>query len=377
MTRSTRLTISTMTLSQKTRALSLALTASLGLAACSQSEQNSDSSVEQKAMNNTAPLVTEPFDELLEDQSVVVYSSRAEHLIKPLFERFTEQTGINVSYITDSEAALIQRLKAEGERTPADAFLTVDAGNLWFATEEAVLQPFESEIIEQNVPANLRADDNSWAALSIRARTVVYSTERVAPEALSTYEDLASEKWQGRLCLRTSKKVYNQSLVASMIATQGEEATEQTVSGWVNNLATAPTSNDNGAMEAVMAGVCDVAIVNTYYFGRLLAENPELPLALFWPNQQDRGVHINVSGIGITRHADSPELATKLIEWLSSEQAQQDFAGLNKEYPVNVNVQPTEEVAAWGGFKQDALNVEQAGRLQRQAVMLMDRVGYK
>ncbi|MFX4227768.1 MAG: extracellular solute-binding protein [Porticoccaceae bacterium] len=312
-----------------------------------------------------------------EGNVVTVYSARAEHLIEPLFDKFTAETGIQVRYITDTEAALIARLQTEQERTPADALLTVDAGNLWHAADVDMLQPLDSEIVEANVPPNLRASDDSWAALSIRARTIAYSTDRVDPAQLSTYEALADDRWQGRLCLRTSDKVYNQSLVASMIASLGEERAEEVVSGWVNNLAVDPMSNDTMTIQAIEAGVCDVAIINTYYFGRLEAENPDIPVALFWPNQDGRGVHINVSGMGITRYAKHPELARQLIEWLSSEEAQRDFAGLNKEYPVNPAVEAVPEVQAWGDFKRDALNVEQLGALQADAIRLMDRAGYR
>lgn len=311
------------------------------------------------------------------DNVVTVYSARAEHLIEPLFDKFTAETGIQVRYITDTEAALIARLQTEQERTPADALLTVDAGNLWHATDVGMLQPLDSDIIETNVPGNLRASDDTWAALSIRARTIAYSTERVDPSELSTYEALADDNWDGRLCLRTSAKVYNQSLVASMIASLGEQRAEEVVSGWVNNLAVDPMSNDTMTIQAVEAGACDVAIVNTYYFGRLEAENPDIPVALFWPNQDGRGVHINVSGMGITRYAKHPELARQLIEWLSSEEAQRDFAGLNREYPVNPAVEAVPEVQAWGDFKRDTLNVEQLGALQADAIRLMDRAGYR
>lgn len=312
-----------------------------------------------------------------EVQTVTVYSSRAEYLIKPLFDRFTEQTGIKVRYTTDGEAALIARLQAEQERTPADVLLTVDAGNLWYASSQGLLQPIESELLSANVPSHLRASDNSWFGLSVRARTLVYSTERVAESELSSYESLADEQWYGRLCLRTSKKVYNQSLVASMISSLGEPQTEAVVQGWVNNLAIDPLSNDNLAMEAVIAGVCDVAVVNTYYFGRLMDEKPEAPLAIFWPNQNDRGVHVNISGIGMTRHAKQPQLAQTLIEWLTSDAAQKDFAGLNKEFPVNPAVSVVPQVAAWGEFKADAMDVELVGQLQTSAIKLMDRAGYR
>jgi len=311
------------------------------------------------------------------DDVVTVYSARAEHLIEPLFDKFTAETGIEVRYITDTEAALIARLQTEQERTPADALLTVDAGNLWHASDAGMLQPIDSEIIQANVPANLRASDDTWAALSIRARTIAYNTDRLDPSELSTYEDLADDRWHGRLCLRTSAKVYNQSLVASMIATLGEQEAEEVVSGWVNNLAVDPMSSDTTTIQAVEAGVCDVAIVNNYYFGRLEAENPDIPVALFWPNQNGRGVHINVSGMGVTRYAKHPELARQLIEWLSAEEAQRDFAGLNKEYPVNPAVEAVPEVQAWGDFKRDALNVEQLGALQADAIRLMDRAGYR
>lgn len=308
---------------------------------------------------------------------VTVYSSRAEYLIKPLFDRFTEETGIPVRYVTDGEAALIARLDAEQERTPADLFLTVDAGNLWYASSKDLLLPVQSAILEQNIPDHLQASDNSWFGLAIRARTLVYSTDRVSPSELSTYEALAGDQWYGRLCLRTSKKVYNQSLVASVIAAGGEEYAEKMVSGWVNNLALDPFSNDDLAMRAVIAGVCDVTLVNTYYYGRLMEETPDAPLGIFWPNQDGRGVHVNISGIGMTRHVKQPALALQLMEWLSSETAQKDFAGLNKEYPVNAAVSPVADVAAWGEFKADLIDVETVGALQVKATKLMDRVGYR
>ncbi|MCG6965899.1 MAG: extracellular solute-binding protein [Chromatiaceae bacterium] len=310
-------------------------------------------------------------------EEVVVYSARNEHLIKPLFDRYTSETGVEIRYITDQEGPLLQRLKAEGQRTPADMLITVDAGNLWHAAETGVLAEIRSAVLEANVPANLRDPQGRWFGLSERARTIVYSTERVKPADLSSYEDLADRKWKGRLCLRTSKKVYNQSLVATLIARHGEDKAEQIVRGWVDNLAAAPFSNDTKAMQAVAAGQCDVTVVNTYYFGRLQKDTPDLKLAIFWPNQDSSGVHINVSGAGVTRYAKHPEAAQKLLEWLSSEEAQGDFAGLNMEYPVNPKVAPDAMVAAWGSFKADELNVNEAGRLQTAAIRLMDRAGYR
>jgi len=316
-----------------------------------------------------------PFPILAEE--VVVYSARNEHLIKPLFDRYTAETGVEIRYITDKEGPLLQRLKAEGERTPADMLITVDAGNLWHAAESGVLAEIDSPVLAANVPANLRDPQGRWFGLSERARTIVYSTERVKPEALSSYEDLADPKWKGRLCLRTSKKVYNQSLVATLIARHGEDRAEQIVRGWVDNLAAAPFSNDTKAMEAVLAGQCDVTIVNTYYFGRLQKADPAIKLAIFWPNQDSSGVHINVSGAGVTKYAKHREAAQRLLEWLSSEAAQGDFAALNMEYPVNDRVATDPLVAAWGPFKADELNVNEAGRLQADAIRLMDRAGYR
>ncbi len=314
-------------------------------------------------------------------EGIVVYSARNEQLIKPLFDAYTRDTGVQIRFITDKEGPLMARLKAEGKNTPADVLLTVDAGNLWQASEEGLLRPIRSQILETNVPAHLRDPDNEWFGLSVRARTIVYNTGKVKPADLSTYEDLADPKWKGRLCLRTSKKVYNQSLVAMMITGYGEARTEDIVSGWVANLATSPFPDDTQALEAVAAGQCDVTLVNTYYFGRLMAQSPDLPLAIFWPNQnlQDRaaGVHVNISGAGVTRHAKNPAGAQKLIEWLSSDQAQNLFADVNLEYPVNPKVAPDRSVAAWGSFRQNLVNVKEAGSLQVSAVKLMDRVGYK
>lgn len=308
---------------------------------------------------------------------VTVYSSRQEHLIEPVFNDFTKATGIKVKFLTDAEAPLIRRIKSEGKNTAADLFLTVDAGNLWFANSEGILDQIKSEVLEKNIPPHLRSPDNTWFGLSIRARTIVYSTKRVKPSDLSTYEDLADKKWHGRLCLRTSKKVYNQSLVAMMIAEHGEKKTESIVSNWVKNLAAPVFPNDNKVMEAIVAGTCDVGIVNTYYFGRLQKQDPSMPVAIFWPNQNTTGVHVNISGGGIVKHSKNKEEAKKLLEWLSGDAAQKVFADANFEYPANPMVEPAAEVKAWGTFKQNVINVNKAGELQQDAVKLMDRVGYK
>lgn len=308
---------------------------------------------------------------------LVVYSARNEQLIKPVFDAYTAETGTKIKFITDSEGPLLTRLKAEGANTPADVLITVDAGNLWLAADTGLLARLDSAVLKNNIPAHLRDPQGRWFGLSVRARTIVYSTARVKPRQLSTYEDLGNKKWKGRLCLRTSKKVYNQSLVATMIARLGAKQTADIVRSWVDNLATDVFSNDTKVMEAIIAGQCDVGIVNTYYFGRLKKKRTGAPVALFWPNQQGSGVHVNVSGAGVTAYAKHRDTAVKFIEWLSQEKAQRLFADGNMEYPANLGVPPHPLVASWGEFKHDTINVSEAGRLQAEAVMLMDRAGYK
>lgn len=307
---------------------------------------------------------------------VVVYSSRIDELIKPVFDAYTKETGVKVKFITDKEAPLMQRIKAEGSNATADLLLTVDAGNLWQAEQMGILQPIKSAVIDANIPPQYRASSHDWTGLSLRARTIAYATDRVKPEELSTYEALADDKWEGRLCLRTAKKVYNQSLTATLIETHGAEKTEQILKGWVNNLSTDVFSDDVAVLKAIEAGQCDVGIVNTYYYGRLHKEQPQLPIKLFWPNQGDRGVHVNLSGIGLTKHAPHKDAAIKLVEWMTGPEAQKIFADVNQEFPANPKVEPSAEVAAWGTFKADSLPVEVAGKRQAEAIRLMDRAGW-
>jgi len=320
-------------------------------------------------------LVTSAFS-----QEIVVYSARKEHLIKPVFDLYTKETRIKIKYITDKAPVLLQRIKAEGENTPADLLITVDAGNLWYAANQGILQPVSSDVLITNIPSYLRDPENKWFGLSLRARTIVYSTERVKPDELATYEDLAKTEWNGRLVLRTSKKVYNQSLVAMLIKEHDEKETAGIVKGWVSNLAAPPFSNDTKVMEAIIAGQGDVGIVNTYYFGRLAKKDPTIPIALFWPNQSSAGVHVNVSGAGVvaaSKNTKNKAAAIAFLEWLSTEKAQQIFADINMEYPVNPDVPVNPTVASWGTFKQNKINLKNAGENQAAAIMLMDRVGYK
>ncbi len=308
---------------------------------------------------------------------LVVYTERKEPLVRPLFDRYTEETGVTVRLLSDGAPVLIERLAAEGANTRADVFMAVDAGSLWQAAERGVLAPLQSPVLEGNVPANLRDPQGRWFALSQRARTIVYSTARVKPSELSTYEQLADPKWKGRLCLRSSKKVYNMSLVATMIERLGAEKTEEVVRGWVANLATAPFADDTLLANAVAAGQCDVGIINTYYLGRLQHDTAGFPVQVFWPNQADAGVHVNVSGAGIVAASKHKDEARRFLEWLSSQEAQSDFARVNFEFPVKPGMALDPVVAAWGEFKADPVNVSVAGHRQAEAVRLMDRAGWR
>jgi len=310
-------------------------------------------------------------------EALVVYSARNEQLIKPVFEAYTRETGVEIRFTTGDAAVLIERLAAEGRNSPADVLLTVDAGELWNAAERGLLKPVQSAVLERNVPAHLRDPGRRWFGLSQRARTIVYSPQRVDARKLSTYEALAAPEWKGKLCLRTSKKVYNQSLVATMIAAHGEAKTERVVRGWVANLATDVFANDTQLLEAIAAGQCDVGIVNTYYFGRIVKERPDFPVKLFWANQGAGGTHVNISGAGVTRHSRNAAAATRFLEWLSAGDAQQHFAAVNLEYPANPAAAIDPLVASWGKFKASPINVSSAGRLQPAAVRLMDRAGYR
>ena len=304
-----------------------------------------------------------------------LYSARQAHLLEPVLEAYTAETGVRFELLTGKPGPLLERL-AEGGGD-ADLLLTVDAGNLWRAAERGLLAPLDSPTLRDAVPAARRDPDDRWFGLSVRARTMVYNPHALRPQELSSYAALADEKWRGRLCLRTSKKVYNQSLAASLIARHGEARAEEIVRGWVANLARDPFASDTKALEAVAAGLCDVTVVNTYYLGRLLRKTPGLPLRPFWADQNGAGVHVNVSGAGVLRRARQPHAAQAFLEWLAGDDAQRLFAELNLEYPVRDDVARDPLVASWGVFRADAWNLSEAGRLQDAAVRLMDRAGYR
>jgi iron(III) transport system substrate-binding protein len=314
--------------------------------------------------------------EAAEAAEVMVYSARAHYGQEPAMDAFTKKTGIQVKSFGGEAGALFERLKAEGDRTQADVLISVDAGNLWNAARAGLLGKMDSPEAQANIPAHLRDPENRWVALTVRARTIMYNTKKVKPEELSTYEALGDPKWKGRLCLRPSTHIYNQSLIATMIKRYGEAKTESIVRGWVAN-APILINGDTKVLEAVAAGQCDVALTNTYYLGRILAKDASFPVAPFWANQQTTGTHVNISGAGITAHAKNRANAIKLIEFLTSPEAQQMFADANFEYPANPQAAVNPVIAKWGKFKQDDTNVAAAGEFQAAAVKLADRAGYK
>ncbi len=308
-----------------------------------------------------------------DDDVVRVYSAR-HYQLEQAFEKFNEETGIKVEFLFGSDAELREKIDAEGEDTQADVYMTVDAGNLANAAEQGIFAPLQSEVLDEAVPQGLRDPQDRWFGLAQRARTIIYSPERVDPSELSTYEDLADPRWNDRLCLRQSTATYTQSLVASMIAADGEEATERVVSGWADNAEI--FNNDVEIIDNIASGNCDVGIVNHYYLAQKLADEPDLPVELFWANQDTTGVHVNISGAGVTANADDPELAQQLVEWLATD-GQEEFVSDNFEFPVNAEVAPVPIIADFGPFRTQDIDAVAYGELNAAAVQLMARAGYK
>jgi iron(III) transport system substrate-binding protein len=315
---------------------------------------------------------------------VNVYSARKEALIKPLLQIFSEQTGIRVNLVTGKADALLQRLQVEGKASPADVFITVDAGRLHRAKVAGLLQPLNSPKLNV-VPAQFHDVDDYWVGLSKRSRPIIYAPERLNVAQLSTYEDLAGKPWMGRLCLRSSQNIYNQSLTAAMLEANGVAATEAWVAGMVANLARPPAGGDIDQLKAVAAGVCDLTLANTYYLGRMMnsttASDREVAakLRVFWPNQAagQRGAHFNVSGAGITRHSFQVDNARRLIEFLVTPASQAWYAEVNNEYPVVPDAQISNTMKAFGSYKVDPLPLNKLGENNRMAVELMDRAGWR
>lgn len=314
---------------------------------------------------------------------VNLYSSRHYDTDNQLYQGFTTKTGIKVNLVEGEGDALIERIKSEGANSPADVFLTVDAGRLWRAQQENILKPVSSSVLNNAIPANLRDPQGRWYGFSKRARVIMYSKSRVNPAQLSTYRDLGDPKWKGKVLVRSSGNIYNQSLVASMIEELGEQQTEAWVKQFVANFARPPEGNDTAQIKAVTAGAGDVALANSYYLARLAKSSDAADQAvarevgMFFPNQRGRGTHINISGGGVVATAPNPTGATQFLEYLVSPEAQRIFAQGGNEYPVVANVAIADVLQQFGTFKENNLNVASYGRLNAEAIQLMDRAGWK
>jgi iron(III) transport system substrate-binding protein len=311
-----------------------------------------------------------------DDQVLKVYSGR-HYDVEKAFEQFQADTGIKVEFLTGNDAELRERIAAEGDETEADVYLTVDAGNLASAAEDGIFQPFQDpEELRKVIPANYRDPDDLWFGLAIRARTIIYNSDLLEEDEVpQTYEELADPKWKGKVCLRNANNPYNQSLVASMIAVDGREATLETVKGWADNAEI--FGNDVELIEALGAGQCEVGIANHYYLARALEEDPDLPVDLIWANQDEQGTHINVSGGGVTKYADNPELAQQFLTWLATD-GQSVLVDSNFEFPANESVEPAPFLVEEFGvdFKRQDVSASEYGLLNPEAVKVMDEAGF-
>lgn len=315
--------------------------------------------------------------------TINLYSSRHYDTDNQLYNGFTQKTGIKVNLVEGDASQLIERIKSEGANSPADVLITVDAGNLWRAQQEGIFQPVSSSVLNNAIPANLRDPENRWFGLSKRARVIMYNKNKVNPAQLSSYEDLADPKWKGKVLIRSSNNIYNQSLVASLLKVHGAADTEKWAKGFVSNFARPPEGNDTAQIKAVAAGVGDVGIANSYYLARLAASSSAEDKAvvqkvgMFFPNQRERGTHVNISGAGVVKSAPNKAGAVKFLEYLVSPEAQKIFAQGNHEYPVVSGVPVSPALAQYGTFKNDSMNVAAYGQNNAEAIRLMDRAGWK
>ncbi|MGB7416647.1 MAG: Fe(3+) ABC transporter substrate-binding protein [Thermosynechococcaceae cyanobacterium] len=316
-------------------------------------------------------------------QVVNVYSSRHYDTDQLLYDEFTQETGIKVNIVEGKDDEILERIKNEGENTQADVLVMVDAGRLWRAETANLLQPTTSTVLDEKISASLRHPKGLWFGLTRRARVIVYNKARVKPNEISTYEALAQPKWKGRVCVRSSSNVYNQSLLGSMIESQGVAKTEAWTKGLVRNLARPPEGGDISQIKAVAAGQCDVALVNHYYAARLAssrkAEDQDVTskISVLFPNQGDRGTHVNISGAGVVVNAPHKANAVKFLEYLVSPEAQTIFADSNNEYPVVQGIKNSKIINTYGEFKADTVNVSAYGRNNPEAIKIADRAGWK
>ena len=320
---------------------------------------------------------------IAQEKVLNLYSSRHYQTDEALYANFTRQTGIKINRIEAAEDPLIERMKNEGARSPADVLVTVDAGRLWRAEQAGLLQPVRSKLLDERIPRELRHPEGLWYAFSVRARPIFYAKGAVNPESLRDYEDLAAPAMKGKVCVRSSSNIYNLSLMSSMIASTGPEKAEAWARGVVANMARSPKGGDTDQLTALAAGECQVAVANTYYYLRLAkSAKPEeramaQKIGVVFPNQSNRGTHVNISGAGVAKHAPHRDAAIKFLEYLASPEAQAYFANGNNEYPVVGAVKDNKELAALGDFKRDGTNVSLYGRNQGAAQMIYDRAGWK
>lgn len=315
--------------------------------------------------------------------TVIVYSHRQPYLIEPLLDAFTEKTGIETKVLY-SDKGLAQRLKSEGRNSPADLVLTVDIARLSTYDRMGLLAETSSDVLEANIPAHLRSDDNTWFGLSKRSRIIVTSKERVPVGEIMRVEDLAKPEWNGRVCTRPGSHVYNRALMASLIAHHGEDEAKRWATNLVNNLARKPQGNDRAQVKAIFEGVCDVAIINNYYYGKMKYSDETAQhdwakaIKIVFPNQgeEDRGAHINLSGAGIAKYSKNKEAALRLLEFLSAPEAQSLYAEINFEYPVNHLGEVSDELKSWGAFKEDQLPIETIAKLSKPAQFIINETGW-
>ncbi|OKY26532.1 iron ABC transporter substrate-binding protein [Thalassotalea sp. PP2-459] len=318
-----------------------------------------------------------PFTFVHASEEVNVYSYRQANLVKPLFDVFTQKTGVKVNVVF-AKKGMAERLAREGEHSPADVLLTTDISRLIALQDKDLIQPVSSTVLESNVPAHLQANDNTWFALTTRVRNI-YSSKRLGNINVN-YEDLADPKWQGRICTRSGKHPYTVALVASMIAEHGEQKTLEWLNGFKANLARKPQGNDRGQVQAIHQNLCDLSLGNSYYFGKMLTNQEQKVWAdavnINFPNQNNRGAHINISGVAMAKHAPNRENALALMEFLISEQAQQMYAEANMEYPVRKGVPLAELVASWGNYKADDLPLTTIAKHRKAAISLLDQAKF-
>lgn len=317
------------------------------------------------------------------EEELNIYTSRHYQTDEAFYQNFTEQTGIRINRIEGKDDALIERLRSEGRNSPADLLITVDAGRLWRAEQAGLFREVNSDILNARIPAELRHPDGRWFGFSQRARLILYDKSRIEPGAISAYEDLADPRWKGQVCIRSSSNIYNLSLLGSMIASRGEAAAEAWAKGVVANFARDPQGGDTDQIRAVAAGECGIAVANSYYYARLLSSDKDEDrkvaeaVGVVFPNQADRGTHVNISGAGVLKSAPHPDAAVRFLEYLASDEAQRIFADGNNEYPAVKSVTANPVLRDLGDFKRDSLNVAEYGKNQPLAQMIFDRAGWK